>query len=126
MKYNKKGTNLQGSWVAVRHYADGTIAREKSNSLGGLAITSGGGCGVATFSGKATYMIWDPTANSGDGDYVTTGNNTFAVYAKDCNEPGNGFDSIWIGGPDQLNMTGNGTNAATLTGGNIVVPHNTK
>src|SRR5262249_55058627 len=39
MKYNKGGSNLQGSWVAVRHYADGTIAREKSNSLGGLAIT---------------------------------------------------------------------------------------
>jgi hypothetical protein len=124
MKYNKGGTNLQGTFIAVRHHADGTSARMKANSLGGLALQSSGGCGIATFNGKATYTYWDPSANSGAGGYVTTGNNGFTVYAQDCNNPGTGPDSVWIGGPGEFAMPAPaGTNKQTLTGGNISVPH---
>jgi hypothetical protein len=92
-----------------------------------MALTNTGGCGQAQFSGKSTYTNWDPTLNNGDGGYVTTGNNSFTLWAQDCNNPGTGPDSIWIGGPGDLNNGGNAsTNAATLGGGNIVVPHTTK
>ena len=116
MKYNKSGANLQGQFVAVRHHADGTISKIKSNSLTGLAITQPGGCGVATFGGKSSYMVWDPVAKV----YTTTGGILFSVVASDCNQPGNGFDTIKIsGGAPDFQMA----SAATLSGGNIVVPH---
>ncbi|MBW6516875.1 MAG: cadherin-like domain-containing protein, partial [ANME-2 cluster archaeon] len=38
MKYNKKGTNIQGNLLLVRHLPDGTIYRVKSNALYGLAL----------------------------------------------------------------------------------------
>jgi subtilisin family serine protease len=124
MKYNKGGTNLQGTFIAVRHHADGTNARMKSNSLGGLALQNTGGCGIATWNGKSTYTYWDPTANSGAGGYVTTGNNPFTAYAEDCNNPGTGVDSMWIGGPGEFAMpTPAGSNKKTLNGGNIAIPH---
>jgi len=124
MKYNKKGTNIQGSFIAVRHHPDGTTSRLKSNALGGLAILDASGCGVATFNGKATYTTWDPTADGGAGAYVTMGNNTFAVRADDCDDPGTGTDEIWIGGPGNLAMPSPASaNLAPLSGGNISVPH---
>lgn len=116
MKYNKSGANLQGQFVAVRHHADGTISKIKSNSLTGLAITQPGDCGVASFGGKSSYTIWDPVAKV----YTTTGGVAFSVVASDCNQPGNGFDTIKIsGGAADFQMA----IAATLSGGNIVVPH---
>ena len=119
MKYTKNGTNLQGNLIAVRHHPDGTVSRIKSNSLGALAITDVAGCGIAQFNGKATYMTWSSSIN----DYVNTGNNNFVVYAKDCNNPGTGVDWIWLDGPGNLDMPGNGENAVQLNGGNIAVPH---
>jgi predicted extracellular nuclease len=123
-KYNKKGTNIQGNLMVVRHLPDGTVSRLKSNALGGLAILDVGGCGVATFSGKATYTTWDAAADGGAGAYVTNGNMTFAVRADDCNNPGSGTDKIWIGGPGDLAMPSPArSHLAALTGGNIAVPH---
>ena len=120
MKYTKSGTNLQGNLIAVRHHPDGTVSRIKSNSLGGLALSEASGCGIAQFNGKATYSTWNSSIN----DYVNTGNNTFYVYGKDCNNPGTGLDYIWIDGPGNLDMPGNGeTGKQQLTGGNIAVPH---
>ena len=124
MKYAKKGGNIQGAFIGVRHNPDGTVSRLKSNSLGGLAILDSGGCGIATFNGKPTYTTWDPAASVGAGAYVTTGNNPFSVRADDCNNPGTGTDRIWIGGPDRLAMPSPASsNLAPLTGGNIAVPH---
>jgi hypothetical protein len=127
MKYNKKATNVQGNLLVVRHHADGTISRLKSNALDGLALKDSKGCGIATFSGKATYMTWDPSANEGLGDYVNTGGNPFSVYAEDCNEPGTGVDSFWVRSVDQLLMAKTApSNAVPIGGGNIAVPHTAK
>ena len=120
MKYNKSGANLQGNLIAVRHHGDGTISRIKSNSLGGLAVQDVSGCGIAQFTGKATYTTWDANTLS----YVNSGNNSFTVYAKDCNNPGTGVDSFWMDAPGDLDMPNTAeANKATLTGGNIAVPH---
>jgi hypothetical protein len=120
MKYNKSGANLQGNLIAVRHHSDGTVSRIKSNSLGGLALSDLSGCGIAQFSGKATYTTWSSSID----DYVNSGNNSFTVYAKDCNNPGTGLDYIWIDGPGNLDMPMPATdNLKALTGGNIAVPH---
>jgi hypothetical protein len=131
MKYNKSLTSLQGNFIAIRHRADGTVARMKSNSLGGLVITTTSGpCGIATFNGKATYTAWDAAANGGLGAYVGTGNNPFSVYAKDCNNPGTGLDYLWMFAPGVLNMsttTGNASvDKVVLSGGNISVPHRSR
>jgi len=131
MQYAKNGSNLKGNFVAVRHHADGTVSRLKSNALnsgssGEMALTSAPGCGTVTFSGKANYTVWNGT------EYVTTGGLPFKVAAFDRNQPGTGVDSIWIGGPGVFNMgtapsgacsaTGP-AGAATLVGGNIAIPH---
>ncbi|CAG0996743.1 Serine-aspartate repeat-containing protein D [Methanosarcinales archaeon] len=123
MKYNKKGANIQGSLVLVRHLPDGTIYRVKSNALYGLSLGELSSVGWASFSGKATYLEpgWtDPK-----------GNHEFIVYVEDRNEPGNGIDRFWIrvkgqDGKPIAAMSLNdpsSTNAIALSGGNIVVPH---
>ncbi len=123
-KYNKKGTNVQGNFIAVRHHDDGTISRLKSNALSGMAILDAGGCGIATLAGKSTYTTWDPAADGGLGAYVTAGNQAFSVRADDCNNPGDGTDKIWIGGVGELAMASPAdANLAELMGGNIAVPH---
>ncbi len=127
MKYNKKAKNVQGNLLIIRHHADGTISRLKSNALDGLAIKNSNGCGIATFSGKATYMTWDSEANEGLGGYVNTGGNPFSVYVEDCNQPGTGVDRFWVRSVDKLMMAKPAsTNAVTIGGGNIVVPHKPK
>ncbi|MDW7753874.1 MAG: MBG domain-containing protein [Brevefilum sp.] len=124
MKYNKKATNIQGNLLVIRHHADGTISRLKSNALDGLALKDINGCGIATFSGKSTYETWDPEANEGLGGYVTLGGIPFSVYVGDCNEPGTGVDKFWVRGMDRLALEKPApTNAVTIGGGNIVVPH---
>jgi hypothetical protein len=124
MKYNKKATNVQGGLLVIRHHADGTISRLKSNALDGLALKDTDGCGIATFSGKATYMTWDPSANDGIGGYVNTGGNRFSVYAADCNEPGTGVDRFWVRSVDKLVMAKPAaTNAVAIGGGSIAIPH---
>ena len=41
MKYNKKGTNVMGSLLLIRHMPDGSIFRVKSNAIEGLALGYG-------------------------------------------------------------------------------------
>jgi hypothetical protein len=124
MKYNKKATNLKGSLLIIRHLADGSIYRLKSNALDGLALGDEGSSGWATFAGKATYR--SPSMPEPEG------NHTFTVYVEDYGEPGDG-DRFWveIRDKDGLIVTAfslsveAADNAATLEGGNIVVPHGT-
>lgn len=121
MKYNKKGSNVQGSLLLVRHLADGTIYRVKSNALDGLALGEDTKVpmGWATFSGKCTYQ--EP------GWAEAVGNRAFTVYVEDRNEPGNGADRFWIAVADGLGMDGPAAEyAVTLGGGNLVVPHKAK
>jgi hypothetical protein len=125
MKYAKNGGDMKGNFIAVRHHADGTVSRLKSNALGDLALGEDASVpmGWATFNGKATYTKWDATA----GGYVTVGNQSFAVYAEDRDNPGTGIDRLWLGGPGTMGMAGTApmakTNTTALTGGGVAVPH---
>ena len=51
-----KNKKVQGSLLLIRHLADGTIYRVKSNALYGLAIGEMEDGGWASLSGKATYL----------------------------------------------------------------------
>ena len=127
MKYNPNGTKVKGSLLLIRHLADGSIFRLKSNALHGLALgdssDSEGSFGWATFSGKATYF--EP------GWPEPEGNHEFLVYIEDRNDPGSDNDRFWIEVLDKdgeivpaLSMNREPIdNAEDLGGGNIVVPH---
>ena len=123
MKYNKKGKNLQGNLLLIRHLPDGTKYRVKSNALDGLALGNGGAFDWASFTGKATYLEpgWpDPIGNHG-----------FTVYVEDHGVPG--ADRVWIEVMDHDdNVIGASSmarpatsSAVVIEGGNIVVPHQT-
>ena len=126
MKYNKKGTSIQGNLILIRHLEDGTIYRVKSNALYGLALGESEGdnetFGWASFSGKATYLEpgWDEPI----------GNHEFIAYVEDHDQPGNGTDRIWIeimnqgNTIDVMSMDDPGAdNAVVINGGNVIVPH---
>lgn len=126
MKYNKKGRNIQGSLLLIRHLEDGSIYRVKSNALYGLAlgiVIDGEMYGWASFSGKCTYR--EP------GWPEPEGNHEFIVYVEDHNEPGTGVDMIWIEVRDKdmnviavMSMVRPASeNTVWIEGGNIVVPH---
>jgi hypothetical protein len=127
MKYNKKGSNPKGNLIVIRHLADGSLYRVKSNALTGLALGADPSVpmGWATFSGKATYL--DPTMSD------PQGNHTFVVYVEDREEPPTGGDRFWIevrdGDGDVMDDSSMEQRAADhaieLGGGTIVVPHNT-
>lgn len=95
MEYNKKGKNLQGSLLLIRHLPDGSFYRVKSNALYGLALgqdpTGAEMFDWASFSGKATYKDsqWDEAQ----------GNHEFRVYVEDWDvngENGADPDRVWI------------------------------
>lgn len=122
MKYNKNGRNVKGNLLLIRHMADGTIFRLKSNALDGLALGDGGDFAWASFSGKATYQ--EP------GWPEPVGNYRFTVYVEDHGEPGSGADRFWImitdkdGNVAWLSLPREAIdNALIIDGGNIVVPH---
>ncbi|MGD1992852.1 MAG: hypothetical protein PVI59_06630, partial [Anaerolineae bacterium] len=123
MKYNKKGTNVQGSLLLIRHTDDDAIYRVKSNALYGLAVGVGSDFGWASFSGKATYL--EP------GWLEPEGNHEFIVYVEDRNEPGTGVDQFWIEVHDKddtvidhMSMDRDAIgNTVPIEGGNIVAPH---
>ena len=140
MKYNKKGQNVQGSLLMIRHLSDGTILdgticggdpiyntiyRVKSNALNGLALgessnDDGQDFGWASFGGKSTYL--------GPCMPEPKGSNEFIVYVEDQNEPGNGIDRFWIRIKDKYgDLLSLGDlaidNARKIERGNIVVPH---
>ncbi|MHC4063103.1 MAG: hypothetical protein ACYSUI_01175 [Planctomycetota bacterium] len=126
MRYNRNGTNVRGSLLLIRHLADGSIYRLKSNRVSWLSIgeeTGSDPFGWASFSGKATYR--EP------GWPEPIGNYTFVTYVEDHGVPGGGTDRFWIEVLDQngivepdLSIADPATdNAVTIEGGNIVVPH---
>jgi hypothetical protein len=118
MKYNKKGSNIQGSLLLIRHLSDGSIYRIKSNALEGLAIGEDISVpmGWASFSGKCTYF--EP------GWQEPVGNYNFTVYVEDRNEPGIDLDKFWINIIGGLSIGGTGiTNSVPIEGGNIIIPH---
>jgi hypothetical protein len=118
MRYNRKGAQVQGSLLLIRHLEDGTIYRVKSNALYGLALGQDPSApmGWASFSGKATYQ--EP------GWLEPIGNYEFTVYVEDRNEPGASFDRFWIEVIGGLALPRAATdNALDLQGGNLVVPH---
>ncbi len=106
IKNDKSHAALQGNLLVIRHHTDGTVSRIKSDLLTGLLLRHDAktGCGYVTFSGNATYTAWNPSANSGHGEYVSTGENPFMTYAEDCNNPGNGPDYFLVrsGGAIQM------------------------
>ena len=117
MEYNKKGKNLKGSFLLIRHTAAGDYL-VKSNALHGMATGTDGGTAWATFAGKSTVT----TPNGG-----TVGNHEFVVRVTD--EP----DSFWIEVLDKqgnavpsLSMArgeeGQPLNGAALASGDVVVP----
>ena len=87
MEYNKKGKNLKGSFLLIRHTAEGDYV-VKSNSLYGMATGQDGSTPWATFAGKATM-----TTPNGD----TVGNHEFVVRVTD--DP----DTFWV---EVLNKAG--------------------
>jgi PKD repeat protein len=124
MSYNQKNLkNVKGSLLLIRHLADGTKYRVKSNALDGLSIGDAGLFGWASFSGKNTYL--EP------GMSEPVGNHTFLAYVEDHDEPGNGIDKFWIEVRDKdglvipdLSMARPGSaHAEEIQAGNIVVPH---
>ncbi len=125
MKYNKKQTTIQGSLLVIRHLPDGSKYRIKSNALYGLSIGSEFDYGWASFSGRNTYL--DPSM------VEPQGNHEFLVYVEDYGEPGAGIDRFWLRIFDKdddvivdISMDKPATtNAETIVGGNIVVPHKT-
>ncbi len=125
MKYGKKGTNVQGKLLLIRHLPDEQIYRVKSNALYGLALGSDTTIpmGWASFSGKATYQ--EP------GWPEPIGNYEFTVYAEDRDEPGTGIDRFWMEVKDKdrtivpiMSLPREATaNAVAIGGGNVSIPH---
>jgi hypothetical protein len=124
MKYNRRRTNIKGSLLVIRHLPDGTRYRLKSNALDGLALGSTDVFDWASFNGKATYQ--EPNWPE------PMGNHRFLVYVEDRDQPGAGADRFWL---EVTDRSGNLTtlsmdrqavsNAVTIQGGNIIVPHQT-
>ena len=125
MKYGKNGNNVKGSLLLIRHLADGTKYRIKSNAVSGLALGEDPEVpvGWASFSGKNTYL--EP------GMPEPEGNHQFTAYVEDRDEPGSGNDRFWITARDKngvtipaMSMTEPApANAVPIQGGNIVAPH---
>ena len=126
MRYGKNGRNVKGNLLIIRHMADGSIYRLKSNALDGLAVGENEvpPFGWASFSGKATYR--EPGWPDPKGNY------RFTTYVEDHGEPGGGADRVWLQVRDKDNVIMPGLsidlpstgNAVVINGGNIVVPHN--
>ncbi len=123
MRYNNNRNHVRGSLLLIRHLPDGSKFRIKSNVLFGLAIGDEDGYGWASFTGKCTYR--DPGMVEPEGNYE------FVTYVEDHGEPGTGVDRFWLQVFDkdddlvaELSMNETAvSNAETIVGGNIVVPH---
>jgi len=117
--YTGKGkTTPRGNIVVVRHHADGSRCRAKSNGVGAPAISGT----TASFSGKANYACLDALGNTLPGGQ---GNLNLLGYVEDNGEPGIGADKFWVRVFGELMMSKTpsaAANAAVLTGGNVQVP----
>jgi hypothetical protein len=126
VKY-QKDKGVHGHLLLMRHHPDGSFYGLKAKGLFGLAIgefdAGDATVGWASFVGKAAYV--EPGWASPIDDH------TFIIYVEDWNEPGSGHDQVWLEVRD-----GDGSvilamsmdlpaidNTVTLSGGNIVVPH---
>jgi hypothetical protein len=131
MKYNNKGQQLQGGLLIIRHLADGSIYRIKSNALDGLSLSTSGTPGTASFSGKCTYIGPDSALDT-YGQPINEGGLQFTTYVEDWNEPGTGIDKFWfnvLGKAFTLDSNDNKMDTGELQqigGGNIIVPHSPK
>lgn len=127
MKGNRDDPDHQGHLLVVRHQADGTLSRLRSRTLTRPVLLSdpATGCGTVTFSGKADYTAWDPSANGGLGGYSISGENPFMAYAEDCNNPGIGLDYFLVRGVGDLQMPADvyANKVPLVDRGQIVVPH---
>lgn len=120
ISYNKKATNVRGSFVLIRHLDDSTIYRVKSNAIEGLSVGDEDGFGWASFTTKATYI--DPSMTDAEGNYEVT------VYVEDHGSDG---DRLWIQVRDrngvvvdELSLATPATsNAISISRGSITVPH---
>ncbi|HSE51862.1 MAG TPA: putative Ig domain-containing protein [Gemmatimonadales bacterium] len=126
VNYTGKGkTTARGNLVVVRHHADGSTCRAKSNAIDAPAITNYATYGLATFTGKANYACVDALGVTLPGG---AGNLTLTGYVEDNGEPGSSAatspDKFWVKVFGELMMTtpATSTTAKTLTGGNIQVP----
>jgi hypothetical protein len=127
IEYNKRGRNVKGSLLLIRHLENGTIYQVKSNALYGLSlgvdVVESETFGWGSFSGKASYF--EP------GWFEAVGNYEFLVYIEDRNEPGNGVDRFWIEVKDKarnvvpvMSMPREATeHAEDLHDGEVFVPH---
>jgi len=119
--YTGKGkTTARGNLVVVRHHADGSSCRAKSNAIDAPAINGN----TASFSGKANYACVDALGNTLPGG---AGNLTLTGWVQDNGEPGSSSattpDRFWVRVMGELMMaTPGSTNSKPLTGGNIQVP----
>jgi len=123
MKYNRKAPQVQGNLLCVRHRPDGNTYRLKSNTITGLALSPmNAAFGWASFNGKGAFQDWNWEE--------PVGNYQFTVYVEDHGQPGTN-DRIWLKVLDKsrkvvaaLSMADPATtNAVTLRGGDIFVPH---
>ena len=116
---NKNKTVYKGSLLVIRHMGT-DIIKVKSNVFDLYAITTADGCGIVTFSGKATYST----------NGVSSDSYAYNAYAADCGTPGTGLDKFGL----YLALAGNNVATSTtvaglrasavpLSGGNIQVPH---
>lgn len=127
MKYNKKGTKVQGSLLLIHHLEDGSKYRVKSNVHFGLALGSPTEpYGTASFAGDSTYL--EPGWQEPKGNYE------YLVYVEDNNEPCTGVDIFRIEVRDKdgnvilvMSLAHDAAdNAVEFQGENIVVPHGSK
>jgi hypothetical protein len=127
VKHTGRGDKAKGSLLIIRHMADGTLFRVKSNAMLGLAVGSskdaGGDFGWASFVGKATCQPpWWPEP---------VGSYEFTAYVEDRGEPGSKEDRFWVEVRDRDKIVDSDfsfakpalVNAVTIAGGNIAVPH---
>jgi hypothetical protein len=116
-RYDQNGANLQGNLLLIRHLANGTFYRVRSNALSGLVL------------GENTSVPMGYASFSGGGSFRSPGSPgpvgcVLKVYVEDRNAPGTGTDRFWIQVTDGIAMSSPATQyAVNLGGGNIVVPH---
>ncbi|MDX1746576.1 MAG: hypothetical protein R3324_11615, partial [Halobacteriales archaeon] len=118
ISYNKKATNVRGSFLLIRHLDDGSVYRVKSNAIEGLSVGEEPDFGWASFTTKATYR--DPSMAEPEGNYEVT------AYVED-REAG---DRLWLQVRDRDGMvvddlsldTPAPENTVAISAGEIVVP----
>jgi hypothetical protein len=117
-KYLKSG-QVQGNVLYIEHRPSGDVML-KSNAMQSMTLVNSGTTPpyIAYIQGKATYQ--------------SVGNYKFLVTAIDNGTPGKNSDQFGLQVQDPSGATvsdltfpstGNSTDAPTITGGNIVVPH---